>query len=1338
MKRSIAFLLLVCCHTLFSQNNNDYTFEYFSTEDGLSHNFVTSIISDDLNNKWIGTENGITKTNGDNLEYIKPFLGYKELGNENIETLFRDSKNRIWIGTKSGGISYINPKYGNMKSLNHLIDINNEGDVRVTAISEDSNGYIWIGTWGHGLFVIDVQKEKLVFIQKSYSTIWAIQKANKSEMWVSHLRQIDSYNYDLEVVKTFRFANHIFDFSYDNYRNRLWFTSSSANPNLYFFDYNTTNLDSINTGIAGDGYRNTLTKDNKNRIWIGTWGNGMYRSNTTIEGFKKIKISPPKSHEIETNYNNVLSIHCDPSGQIWIGTANAGVVKLIPGKGFNNLTRTTDFNPSVFKGGLNITSIYKDENQIFLGTLKSGAFLGEKFSSLQPLEGIPPTKIFSFYRYENNIFIGTEDGFYIYNLNDKKIIFENHQFKKVTCFYINQKEQLFIGTQQLGMVIVPLQQLNSNMAYQNYRDEAGKENSLKSNRITAIVGDNNGRIWISTYNGLHSYNQNTGRIQHQSQLLEDSIPSVIINTLHLKEEMIWMGTPSGLYGLRYNVENNALSIEKKLTLDDGLRNDFISSLTSDSENNIWFSSVSNIVKYIPDKNSFINYGKISGILTSSFNNRSVYNHSNKMIYFGGMDNVTFFDPKKINSFEKLPDVIFSTLRINNDLIQFHEEEGSFEKNFSYSNQLVLKPEEDFFSIGFSVNDFLDPKSVNYRYRLKGYQEDWINLQQKNQINFAGLPPGTYQLEVSATRNNQDWSAPKVLDIIVHRPVWLTWWAFLSYTILLSIPIYFFVKFKRNQLKLKTDLEITKIEKEKDFALHESKINFFTNISHEFRTPLTLIVGPVKELINSSKLSTHHRKKLNLVEKNADKLLNLVNQLLDFRKAENGLLKLNASEGNFVRFSKEVYLYFKELAHEKQIQYSFEAKQEEIRFPFDRNKLEIVLCNLISNAIKYSSAGDRIEIKISEKDEKCLISIKDTGIGMNEEDLEKIFDRFFQIKTSNTSKMVGSGIGLTFSKKLIELHNGKINVESQPGKGTKFTVELGMDPALYKGIMNDTFLHTDNMCAYDDIRQIQNDSKCPNKQKDIVLVIDDNPDILTYLFDILQEDYDVRLADSGKKGKELALKDIPDLIICDIMMPGKDGITLCKELKSQISTSHIPIILLTARTSTVFEIEGLNTGASDYINKPFNPAIVKARIASILENQIRMKEFMANKIQFEPSEKINKDSNDDLENDFIREAIGFVESNLQNTDFGIENMTYKFNMSQSTLYRKIKSLTGLSLTAFIRSIRLKHAANLILTTDRNMNEIAYDVGFNDYKYFKVNFKKQFNCLPTKYREKVLKS
>ena len=398
-------------------------------------------------------------------------------------------------------------------------------------------------------------------------------------------------------------------------------------------------------------------------------------------------------------------------------------------------------------------------------------------------------------------------------------------------------------------------------------------------------------------------------------------------------------------------------------------------------------------------------------------------------------------------------------------------------------------------------------------------------------------------------------------------------------------------------------------------------------------------------------------------------------------------------------------------------------------------MEIVLSNLLSNAIKHSKSGDKINIKIATEGHFCTILIKDTGVGIQADYLDKIFDRFFQVKPSDSSRMTGSGIGLAFSKKIVELHHGNIAVTIKENVGTEFLIKIPMDLKLNEEDGYENFMENDAI----DKSVIENNKPIIDKEnirakESTLLLIDDNLDILNYLTDILSDSYNIIQSHDGDSGFETASSLVPDLIISDVMMPGKDGITLCKELKSQVTTSHIPIILLTAKTSSISEIEGLKTGADDYIAKPFNSKVIKARISSLLKNREKLRTYLLNKVRFEPTApKVENESNS--ESVFIHKALVLVENNLDNPSFGIHDMVDQLNMSQSTLYRKIRSLTGLSLTAFIRSVRLKKAATLILTQDMSLNQISFEVGFNDYKYFTVSFKKQFNCLPSKYREKT---
>lgn len=603
-----------------------------------------------------------------------------------------------------------------------------------------------------------------------------------------------------------------------------------------------------------------------------------------------------------------------------------------------------------------------------------------------------------------------------------------------------------------------------------------------------------------------------------------------------------------------------------------------------------------------------------------------------------------------------------------------------------------------------------------------------------EIDFTGLSSslfsdGKYKLIVASSLDNVNWENSSELLINIKPSPFLSFPALMIYILTLILLFYLIIRIYSNGLKLKSSLINSEKDKKREMDFAESKLGFFTNISHEFRTPLTLIISPIQEILNSTDLKANVSNKLTTVEKNANKLLNLINELLDFRKADHGLLKIKVAYGNFKNFSHEIFLLFNELAKSKNIEYEFICNEDEINLPFDRNKIEIVISNLISNALKFTPSGGKITVMVSSANGYCNCSVRDTGIGIPVKDVDKIFDEFYMVKSKLKNQTPGTGIGLFLSKKIIELHHGSINVLSDYGDGSEFIFSISMDANNYREV-DLNFKKSEDLSVY----HLENNTNSINnvsiESRETILVIDDNKDIRTYLNSLLSDNYEIIEAENGEVGLKLALSKIPDLIISDIMMPVMDGIELCSKLKKELSTSHIPIILLTARNSTLFEVSGFESGADDYITKPFKANILKARVTSLLDNRNNTRKHLLNKVRFEPV--IDPNSNDDVEIGFIEKAIVLVEENIQNPNFGIDKMTDYFCMSQSTLYRKIKSLTGLSLTAFIRSVRLKKAAYLISTTDTKLTYVCYEVGFNDYKYFRTSFKQQFGCLPSKYK------
>ncbi|WP_147676715.1 hybrid sensor histidine kinase/response regulator transcription factor [Algibacter pacificus] len=1327
MKKFLITFLFIYSYLGYSQEfNQEYLIDYISTNQGLSHNYVSQIVSDSLNFKWIASENGLIKFDGNSFTTIKPGPDYPGLHNENIETLFIDSKNNLWIGTKSGGLSRIVLETGALDNFNTLLTGNEKAALRVRSINEDSNGNIWVGTSENGLFVINNTYNELLE-HYPFKQVLSIIKDAHGNIWFGSRNSLKKYDPSEDRIFSFNLdeaLSVITDIVEDVKRNCLWISTLSngvqKDKSIFQLDCTKLSIKKFNTGIETN-YFPTLHLDNTNNLWIGTWGNGLYRHNEILQAFEKINLVYPPNEKNTVNYDIIINIHNDKDNVLWIATGLGGIVRLTEGKGFKNLDAVVQ--NSVLKENLVILSILKKE-KFWLGTLRNGLFIGDALVNLNQVEAIGNKKVLSIYEDNSIFYVGTRDECYLLNASGQKI--SSIKIPLATSYLVENDEVIWVGTQQDGLILLDVSNPKKPVIRDQFTNNTEKK-ALRSNRITSLVRDNHNKLWVGTYNGIYMYDETNKEFNHHAEFFDEALPA-IINVVFVNNGYIWLGTPDGLYKLKYI--NNTLKLIDKFSKKDGLKNDFICGITS-YNNTLWLTTTTNLVQLNIKDKSFVEYGRNDGVYTSQFYIRSFYKDNASWIYAGGLGNLTYFQPDNIKKeIVANTDITLTHLYVNNEVVTPSNPKYEFvnlDKDFSYVEDIEFTHKEKSFAIGFASSNFANDVN-NFRYKLEGYQDNWVNLKSQNEVHFVGLPPGTYKLHISSSKDLQQWSVPKSLNIKINYAPWLSPWAFFLYSILFALVItsFYYMLLKHSKLT-------NRLKKEQE--LSEAKFTFFTNISHEFRTPLTLITGPIKDMLSMEGLKTEVTEKLITVDKNATRLLNLINQLLDFRKAGHGLLKLNVSDGDFTRFTEEVFLYFKEQAVDKNIEYEYIKPKDSIVFPFDRNKIEIVLCNLISNAFKFTEKGGNIKILIDQIDDYCILKIKDNGAGMNKEFESKIFNRFYQIQTTNTSHFIGSGIGLSFTKKIVELHHGTIEVNSQLNKGTEFIIKFPLSINYNPSTIDENFKNTDKIEIYEklDLNDLSIKNLEIEQKENTILIVEDNVEIREYVHQFLGPFYNILEAENGKQGVEIASKENCDLILCDIMMPIMDGLTACKTLKSNIITSHIPVILLTARSSNMYEIKGLKTGADDFITKPFDPQIVKARIATLLENRAKTRGYFLNKVRFEPTfSKLEKDDSESL---FINKVIIAVEENLMNEDFGIENLIDICCMSQSTLYRKIKSLTGLSLTGFIRSIRIKKSAELILTEDLKMKQIAMQVGFNDYKYFKVSFKKQFGCVPSKYKSKI---
>lgn len=1315
-------------------NNQSYNQTFIDVTNGLSNNYVSKIVEDNYGFKWIATEGGLNRYDGKKFEVFKP-TNTPALANENIEVVCKDNSGNLWVGTKSGGLTYydaISEQFENLnnKVFSELID----RSIRINCIATSKDDKIFVGTWNNGLFIFDKNNtDSIVHIMKK-SRISVLQTDDYGNVWIAdglNLIKYDPSEDRLIKVGSFGVITSIY---HDGKRNRLWLgfnRKGVAYFDLEDYSYHETAFVSTNSFTI-----QSLAVDDLGRVFVGTWGQGLFVSNFSGEDFKKYSLLSgiATGKDNNSSYETILDIHLDENGVIWISTAFGGVVKMMP---VNNFGGTEKFFQ---KGELTDNNIYAlavdTHGKTWIGTYGQGISYVEN-GQLKHLKTLPVTKINVIKQIEDFVFVGAREGLFKLPMKNPKAFYEkfDEKLQNVTALSINDKGRLWIGTQQNGLFYIDNALINSQL-----QSAIAVEDWPGGDRVSKFEKDAAGNLWIGTFKGLYAYDMANDKFLGEDQLLDTSLPSDIINDLYFDKSnnKLWLALSGGLVEL--DVDGVKVMQQQVNGVKNGLKNEFITSVVKSDDGNIWVGTALGLAKYLPERNVFENYGAAEGVLVHSFNIKSVSKNDTGQLTFGASNGIVSFEPSEITYYQADPKVAFTGLTIDGESVQVNEKINGkviLEKSLQYTAQIDLTHQDETFSFNVATLDYLGDENVQFSYRLLGFNDNWSLPSSNRDIRFTNLNPGNYQLEVIASRDNFHWSVATSKLIKIKAPPWATWYAYTFYALFI-LGVAFLINFiARKQAKLQAKLDVEQIAREKEHDLSEAKMVFFTNISHEFRTPLTLILSPITELLMDQDIKGKIRKQLTIVDKNASRLLQLINQLLDFRKSENGLLQLRVAHGDFANFAKEVFLSFKAHADAKGIGYTFKAHPKRIMLPFDRDKMEIVLVNLISNAFKYSKNQGSVSVQLTQDDNNCIVTVKDEGIGIRPEDLDKIFDRFYQIQTIQSARIMGSGIGLSLAKNIVLLHHGAINVSSEKDQGSIFSIHLPIkNDAFGAGEFITDFKNSDDPSSYIELDKeghadlLQNTEV--NNENPTILVVDDNVEIRHYLSGLLKEEgYNIKQAGDGVEAIQVANDIQPDLIISDVMMPEMDGITFCNMIKNDVNTSHIPVILLTARSSTVFEVSGLQTGAEDYIKKPFHPAILKTRVRSILENRAKIREYFVNKLRFEPGEDLEAPS---TEEKFIQGAITLIEEHIHDAEFGIENLMDSLAMSKSTLYRKLKSLTGLSITAFIRSVKLKKAAELILTKDWKLNQIAYESGFNDYKYFKTCFQDHFGCLPSEYRAK----
>ena len=1369
--KNIFFCGFLILFSLSLPAQEDIKFTSLSTKDGLSSNIVRTIIKDQAGLLWFGTEDGLNKFDGSHVTiYRHKKDDTTSLQSNEILSLHEDEKGNLWVGTSGGSLSLYDRKKDAFTNFPAGPRRNTLSHNVIRGIFSDHLGRLWVVNFG-GVDILDPVTRKVKTLSLRKNTPIPSPTINgmcgfadsKHRIWIGTTSGLYQFDPTSLVAKFFPHSDTdpkslpswtVNDIKEDKQGN-IWiattgglslykkdgtgfinFTKNSSSP----FQLNSNSVNSIAT--------------DSDQLWLGT-SEGLEIINTKTYKTLQFKYDPRDINGLTAK--EVRDVYIDNQGICWLGMFRGGVNKYD-----RNLNLFTFIKSNTFdEQGLNastVSSFAEDKNgNVYVGTEGGGLGLFNTSTKLFTHFIIRSKRkdfnnrltILSLAINKNHqLLIGTySDGLFVFNPESKTYqqFLEGHNntdldASDVFCIKKDHTGKMWVGTNGKGVAVLD----ENNKVIKRYTPDPKFPSDILlpvNGFIRDIEEDDEGKIWIGTHGGgIAVLNPSTGKFDTYaswtSKLPNDKIQSILKD----KHGNIWVGTfGSGLVIFKKGKKDLDFISET-----DKLENNTIYSILEDQNGLIWVTTNKGISSIDYSSKSINNYNYHNGVQNNNFVHKAGLRLANGNLFFGGLEGINYFNPTSLRKNNNVPPVLITDLRISNQSIS-PSEKGPIQCHISVAKEINLDYKQNF-ALSFVGLNYTSPEQNQYAYKLEGFDKDWNYIGNSTSASYTNLDPGKYTFKVKASNNNGVWNnLGASIKIYVHPPFWRTTYAYIIYT-LLAITALLFIRYKGIQKlerefaarQLKNRLEQERKEAERVHELDMLKLKFLTNLSHEFRTPISLILGPADKLI-ASKNKEAVPAELNMIRRNAKRLLNLVNQLLDFRKMEEHELKVQPSEGELISFLKELCDSFQDLSERKKISFSFKSHIEQQFTLFDHDKIERIVFNLLSNAFKFTPEGGKISLEVDkaahQSDNKTWITIKvsDTGIGIPNDKQEKIFENFFQNSSSPGIINHGSGIGLAITKEFVKLHGGSIEVMSEPARGTVFYIHLPFTTIKQPAIENEiTSVPSDSTeeqtPAFIDQEIIgQKTEPFISNHLPSILLVEDNEDFRFYLKDNLRLYYNVFEASNGKEGWQKALTHHPQLIVSDVNMPLIDGIELTKKLKLDKRTNHIPVILLTALTGDNAQTTGLETGANDYITKPFNFEILKAKIKNLLTLNATLKDTYSKQITITgPEVKVESD-----DQKFIKDVILYLEENLTNSQLSVEELSRHLGMSRSTLYNKILEITGQTPVEYIRNIKLDKAAVLLEKSDMQIAQIAYSVGFSTPNYFAKSFKAKFGVLPSEY-------
>ncbi|MCL1937381.1 MAG: ATP-binding protein [Candidatus Azobacteroides sp.] len=1352
--RKINYLLtLLLCFPVFLKAEK---VQLWTPNEGLSNSHIAQIYQDSQGYVWITTENGLNKFDGYN------FTVYSEQPNDStslqgnyVYMVLEDSRGIFWVGSMGGLL-----QYDRQKDCFHPFLIQDEVPFyldRVTWLLEDHNKNLWVSNPNNGIICLDAKTLKPKFYNKRNSGISddiidCAFEDSRGYLWLgSYTNGVYLFNPQTGETEHFKSNpaiqgslsdNRVFSIGEDASGHVIIGTLGSG---INIFDRVSQKFTSLKTGVSAlENQIFSMKRDKKGNLWLGTDGAGIIRYNP--EGKKLPPIEPIAGCNLAKS--KIHHLFEDKQGNMWVALYQKGIL-FIPfsGSSFKNYG-FNPFEPQQNIGTNCVISVLEDSSDcIWVGTDGDGLYRihpnGQKIEHFtsENTKNFPDDVITALLEdKDKNIWIGTYvNG--VFRYNRKLQTFDSHyndastphklSYNHVSSFAQYAKGTLWIGLNGGGLNSLDLQTHQIDYFPADYMNPKGTQ--LFSNWIYTLFLDSAGILWIGTFNGVHQFDPQT-KIFSNSALLTRHLNTNLIYTIHQDYKGdIWVGSFFGLYHIRKETGQ----VVQKTTLD-GLPNDMINGIEEDDQHRLWLSTGNGLCRYNPETEEYLNFYAADGIQSNEFRRGSHYKGKNNRMYFGGINGLTCFTPQDVSSQGSLLHLAFTELLIYNEPVQAGKS-SILQKSLDESESIHLKYNQRSFTFQFAALEYSMPQRVRYYTQLENFDKRWRLVNNPNRsITYTNLNPGKYIFKVKATLDDVHF-LEREMTVMIAPPFWLTIWAKIFYAALLLLLGYFVYWYLNNRIRQQQVL----MEEERQKQLSESKLQFFTDISHEIRTPLTLILGPIEKLVENTKdekmLSIYR-----MIHQNALRILRLVNQLMDLRAVDKGKLKLKVEKTSLDSFILKIMESFRELAISKQIHFSLILESILPEIYIDRDCIDKVIFNLLSNAFKFTDKGGTITIYLGIRDEQVEIRVEDTGIGIAKEYQPLIFDRFYQVQDKKNKMQMGTGIGLHLSKMMIQLHHGEIFVQSEPEKGSLFTIHLPLNEQTYKpeefgntageatAMMVQPSLQIPEIYEKDHLETgattRKKKSETSSKYVQTVLLVEDDVSILNYIDSELSSKYKILRAANGKEGLNKALKYLPDIIISDIVMPEIDGLNLCKILKSNDKTCHIPIILLTAKTNVEQRIEGVEMGADSYIPKPFNMRHLETRVEKLLELRRKLKEKYQSSGSGEV--EINVVSADEK---LLMKFNEKLREHISDPDLSVESISQELGLSRVHLNRRLKAITNESPGSYIRNFRLKQAALLLTKKKMSIAEVAYAVGFSSHAYFSNIFKDHFGISPSEYIE-----